>query len=60
MVETPHLGFIVAAYAGTALITAGLILWILLDHRAQRRALAGFEAEGAVRGSDGHRPTRAP
>ncbi len=35
-----HFGFIVAAFAVTALILAGTIAAVLLDHRAQKRAVA--------------------
>lgn len=38
----PHGGFILAAYAFTGLVIAGLIAHAVLDHRAQRRALAAF------------------
>ena len=48
----PHAFFIVAAYAGTALIVAGLILRAVLDHRAQTRALAEFSSRGVGRRSD--------
>jgi heme exporter protein D len=40
----PHLGFIVAAYALTALVVGGLLAAALLDRRALRRALAALEA----------------
>ncbi|MGY2049925.1 heme exporter protein CcmD [Methylobacterium sp. JK268] len=39
----PHATFIVAAYAFTGLVVAALILHGLLDHRAQRRALARLQ-----------------
>ena len=42
----PHAGFILGAYAFTALVIAGLIVHAILDHRAQRRALAAFERRG--------------
>jgi heme exporter protein D len=45
----PHAVFIAAAYAATALIVGGLILRAVLDHRAQMRALAAFEARGVTR-----------
>lgn len=37
-----HAGFIIAAYAVTALVLAGMLLAILLDYRAQRRSLASL------------------
>jgi heme exporter protein D len=55
----PHAFFIIAAYAVTAVIVAGLVLNGLLDHRAQRRALAELEARGLRRRSDAADTTRA-
>ena len=46
-----HAGFILDAYAAAALVVAGLIAWVVLDHRAQRRALAELEARGVRRRS---------
>jgi heme exporter protein D len=46
-----HLGFIVAAYAVTALVVAGLILWTIVDYREQRKALGDLEARGVRRRS---------
>lgn len=48
----PHFGFILASYLATASIVAGLILWALIDYRAQRRALARFEERGVSRRSE--------
>lgn len=45
----PHAGFILAAYLAAALILGGLGAAILLDRRAQRRALAALEERGAGR-----------
>jgi heme exporter protein D len=47
----PHAGFIVAAYAVACLVVAGLIVWIVVDHRAQARQLAELEQSGATRRS---------
>jgi heme exporter protein D len=47
----PHAGFIVASYAATILVVAGLILWVVADHRAQLRRLANFEDRGIRRRS---------
>ena len=46
-----HMGFIVAAYAVTAIVVAALIAWVMLDYRAQRRALGDLEAHGITRRS---------
>ncbi len=48
----PHAFYIVAAYAVTALIGAGLVLRAVLDHRAQTRALADLMDRGVARRSD--------
>ena len=48
----PHAFYIVAAYAVTALILAGLVLRAVLDHRAQTRALSRFSDRGVARRSD--------
>jgi heme exporter protein D len=48
----PHAGFILASYGAVVLILGGLIAAILLDHRAQKRALAALEQRGAGRHSD--------
>jgi heme exporter protein D len=47
-----HWGFIIAAYALSALVVAGLVLATALDHRAQCRALSALEARGLRRRSD--------
>jgi heme exporter protein D len=51
-----HLGFIVAAYAVTAIIVAALIAWVMLDYRAQQRTLAEFDKRGVSRRSTPPRP----
>jgi heme exporter protein D len=52
----PHAGFIVAAYLATAVVIAALILWVIADHGAQRRALAELERRGVARRSAGSPP----
>jgi heme exporter protein D len=47
----PHAGFIVAAYAIALAVVAGLIAWIVLDHRAQLRILEDLERAGVTRRS---------
>jgi heme exporter protein D len=47
----PHVGFIVAAYAIAIAIVAGLIAWIVFDHRAQLRILDDLERAGVTRRS---------
>ena len=46
-----HAGFILAAYALAVLIIGGLVLWLLIDGRAQHRRLAELEARGVRRRS---------
>ena len=48
----PHTDFIIAAYAIAALVIIGLIVWIELDNRAQRRHLKRLQAQGVTRRSD--------
>ena len=48
----PHAAFIAAAYGVAAVILLSLIAWIVLDHRAQQRALGELEARGVARRSD--------
>ena len=56
----PHAAFIVTAYAAAAVVIGGLIGWVALDYRAQRRKLADLEAEGVTRRSDRATPAAAP
>ena len=47
----PHAVFIVVSYALSAVVVAGLVLWVVADHRRQKRALAELEARGTRRRS---------
>lgn len=47
-----HAAFILAAYGVAALGILVLAGWLLLDNRAQKRALADLEARGVRRRSD--------
>ena len=47
----PHAGFIVTAYAVAAAVVAGLIAWIVVDHRAQTRNLEDLDRSGITRRS---------
>jgi heme exporter protein D len=51
-----HLPFIVGSYAAACVVVAGLIAWVMLDFRAQRRALADLETRGLTRRSASPRP----
>jgi heme exporter protein D len=46
-----HLPFIIGSYAAAFVVVAGLIAWVMLDFRAQRRALADLEMRGVTRRS---------
>jgi heme exporter protein D len=48
----PYALFIVAAYSLTVLVIGALILWVLVDHRVQRKLLADLDARGATRRSE--------
>lgn len=52
----PHSGFIIAAYAMAAVTIAGLIAWVWLDYRTQKRRLAELEARGVTRRSERANP----
>lgn len=47
-----HASFIIAAYGVAAAGLSALIGWLVLDNRAQKRALAELEARGVRRRSD--------
>lgn len=44
-----HSEFIFGAYVGVTLVTLGLIAWVILDSRAQKKRLADLEARGIGR-----------
>ena len=46
-----HADFIIAAYAIAALVIIGLIAWVEIDNRAQRRRLKDLHAQGVTRRS---------
>jgi heme exporter protein D len=53
----PHAPFIVLSYGIAVAVIAGLIGWVLMDYRAQLRALADLEARGVTRRSERPRST---
>jgi heme exporter protein D len=48
----PHAAFIIAAYAVAFVVVALMIIWVVLDYRAQRRVLADLDARGIQRRSE--------
>jgi heme exporter protein D len=54
----PHAGFIVGAYIVVAAVVAVLVIWVIADHAALRRALADLERRGVTRRSAETRPTQ--
>jgi heme exporter protein D len=56
MEQINHLPFIVGSYAAAAAIVGALIAWIMVDYRAQRRALIDLESRGVTRRSASGRP----
>ena len=46
-----HAAFILWAYGIAGAVMAALIVWVLSDHRRQRRRLAELEARGVTRRS---------
>jgi len=51
MEHIDHLPFIVGSYAAATIVVGFLIVWIMLDYRAQRRALSDLETRGVTRRS---------
>ncbi|MEZ5812394.1 MAG: heme exporter protein CcmD [Rhizobiaceae bacterium] len=47
-----HAFFVTAAYGVSFLALAGLVIWIIADHRGRRRELAELEESGVRRRSD--------
>jgi heme exporter protein D len=47
----PHATFIIASYAVVACVMVGLVAWLFLDGRRQRRALDALELQGVRRRS---------
>ena len=47
----PYAAFILAAYAATIGVIAGLVGWVIVDFRAQKRVLGELEAHGVTRRS---------
>jgi heme exporter protein D len=52
METADHFGFIAAAYTAAAAVVLVLIAWVMIDYRAQRRALADLERRGFSRRSE--------
>jgi heme exporter protein D len=47
----PHAAFILASWAAGIVVVAGLVAWVILDFRAQKRVLGDLEAHGVTRRS---------
>ncbi len=47
----PYAAFIIAAYAAALVVVGGLIAWVVLDFRVQKRVLGDLEAHGVTRRS---------
>jgi heme exporter protein D len=47
----PHAAFILVSYVAAIAVVAGLVAWVMVDFRAQRRALGDLEAHGVTRRS---------
>ena len=54
----PHGPFIITAYLIAATVVAGLVIWVIADHLAQKRALADLERRGITRRSVEPRPSQ--
>jgi heme exporter protein D len=51
MAAAAHLEFVAASYIAALVVIAALIVWVLIDYRAQRRTLADLETRGVTRRS---------
>jgi heme exporter protein D len=54
----PHEPYIISAYLIAATVVAGLVIWVIIDHLAQKRALADLERRGITRRSVEPRPSQ--
>ncbi len=52
MMAVPHIDFILAAYASTAVVLVGTAAAVLLDGRALKRSLARLETRAARERAD--------
>lgn len=50
-----HLGYILAAYAATAVVLVVMVAWVVLDLRVQKQKLRRLEDEGLRRRSGASR-----
>jgi heme exporter protein D len=50
-----HLGYIIAAYAATAIVLIATAAWVTLDLRVQKEKLRRLEEQGLRRGSGASR-----
>ncbi len=55
----PHAFFIIASYAVSGVVIAGLIGWIAGEYRSLTRQLAELDARGITRRSAGERKSAA-
>lgn len=54
----PHSGFIIIAYVMATAVIAALVIWVIIDHVAQKRALTKLEQRGITRRSAEQRPSQ--
>jgi heme exporter protein D len=52
----PYAGFIITAYAIAIAVVGLLVVWVIADYAAQKRALAELERRGIARRSAEPRP----
>ncbi|MBL4598614.1 MAG: heme exporter protein CcmD [Rhizobiaceae bacterium] len=48
----PHTAFIVPSYLATAAVILILVVWTMIEHKAQRTEIARLEKSGIKRRSD--------
>ena len=54
----PYAGFIIITYAITSAVVGLLVVWVIADYAAQKRALAELERRGIARRSAEPRPAQ--
>lgn len=54
----PYAGFIISAYAVVITVVGILVIWVIADYAAQKRALAELERRGIARRSAEPRPAQ--
>ncbi|MEL6967392.1 MAG: heme exporter protein CcmD [Pseudomonadota bacterium] len=55
-----YVWFIVSSYGVSAIVLAGLVVWVLVVHRSRRRAIQKLEAAGIRRAASAQKNRQMP